>query len=83
VRSENFENWSGLGIWGSDENLKPCKSESENSVCFACYEQCDLQGQLQQLFDQEFADASCADSTLSLDDKAFLDKVGKSITRVN
>ena len=76
---------TGLGwaLLGPDEHLKPCKSESENSVCFARYEQCDLQGQLQQLFNQEFADESCADSTLSLNDKAFLDKGGMSITRVN
>ena len=43
--------------------------------CFARYKQCDLQAQLQQLFNQEFADESCGDSALSLDDKAFLDKV--------
>jgi len=76
---------TGLGwaLLGPGEHLKPCKGESENSVYFARYEQCDLQGQLQLLFNQEFADESCTDSELSLFDKAFLDKVGKSITRVN
>ena len=76
---------TGLGwvLMGPGEHLKPCKGESENSVCFARYEQCDLQGQLQKLFNQEFADESCPDSGLSLDEKAFFDKVGKSITRVN
>jgi len=63
--------------------LKPCKGDSETSVCFARYEQCDLQGKLQQFFNQVYAEESCGDSALSMDDKALLDKVGKSITRVN
>jgi len=42
----------GCALFGPDKHLKPYKGESEHSVCFARYEQCDLQEKLQQLFNQ-------------------------------